>query len=72
MKGKYLIPAEAGIHKPSEIGVYKMLDKATVFIHDVDLMNPLAKESNIKIFELSDAISFKGIIDSSKFKLATF
>lgn len=41
--------------KPSEINVYRKgnSNKLTVFIHDVDLMNPTAKNSNIKVFEIS-------------------
>lgn len=35
-------------------------------------MNPTAKDSNIKIFELTDAINFKGVIDSTKFNLIIF
>lgn len=63
----YLIPAEGIIFKPSEIGVYKKDKITSVFIHDVDLMNPTSKDSNIKVFQLSDAIEYKGKLDSSAF-----
>jgi len=50
LKGKYSVPGEAGITKPAEIGLYKSGERVTVLIHDVDLLNPTAKDSNIKIF----------------------
>lgn len=41
----------------------------TAFIHDGDLMDNNYKNSNIKVFKLTDAIEFKGVIDSTTFKL---
>lgn len=46
----YIIPGEAFVFNPSEIGIYRQDKVVTVFIHDVDLMNPGAKDSNIKVF----------------------
>lgn len=63
----YLIPADGIVFKPSEIGVYKKDNIITAFIHDVDLMNPTSRDSNIKVFEMSDAIEYKGKLDSSSF-----
>lgn len=54
--------------RASEIGVHLKGNVLTVFIHDVDLMNPGAKDSNIKVFELSEGtIKFIGQIDSGSF-----
>lgn len=52
----YIIPGDANVFKPSEMGVYKNGNTMTVFIHDVDLMKPSARDSNVKVFALGDTI----------------
>ncbi len=67
MKKSYFIPGEALVFRASEIGVHKRNNVLTVFIHDADLMNPTARDSNIKVLELGDTIKFIGLIDASSF-----